>query len=233
MERVVKKKRWTADEVEEFCGWDFLIQMVSLCRKGRDKGLVAAAFLTGGRMNEVLPLQQKHFLFDQDPTHVVVKTMPLVKRYKKVRLQEKWRCDNHCRMRWNKEPTIEVQGKHNIVKYAGWETNPIKAFRTFPFPKSEPLVPFLMDWAGGLADPEARLFNLSYQRAYEITTDLGRQMGIWIPTHWFRAQRASQLAFEYGFNEHDLVEFFKWSDYMTAFHYASKGYKGLAVKMVR
>ena len=230
---MMKKKRWMADEVEEFCGWDFLSKMILLCRKPRDRILITSAFLTGGRIVEILQLQKKHILFDQDPNYVVVRTMPMVKRYKKIRSADKWKCEGHCKMRWDAEPPLEVQRTHNIVKYAGWVTIPVKAYRTFPFPKSEPLVPVLADWIERLADPKTRLIRLSYQRAYEIVTAIGKELNTWIPTHWFRAQRASQLAFEYGFNEHDLVEFFKWLDYMTAFHYASKGYKGLATKMVR
>ena len=209
-----KKPRWKAEEVAEFCGWDFLERMIQLAELNRDEILIASAFLTGGRISEVLWLQKKHFDFARSPTHVVVRTMPMVKRYKKVRKVPKWKCDGHCKMRWEESPTPELIQRHGkITEYEGWETEPRKAYRTFPFPKNEPLVPVLQSTIESLK-PEAKLFGrLSYQRAYEITTDIGKRLGTWIPTHWFRAQRASQLAFEYGFNEHDLIRFFDWKSY--------------------
>lgn len=230
-----KRPRWTADEVEEFCGWAFLRRMVDLARLRRTKLLVTTSFLTGGRINEVLMLEKGHFLFNQDPQMVVVRTMPIIKRHEKVGELKKWKCVGHCKMRWGtrqrpQAPTPAEFERHKIVEYTGWDTKLKIGYRTFPFPQSEPLVPIFKELLEGL---DGKLFRFKYPTAYDDVTKLGKELGVWIPTHWFRAQRASQLAFEYGFNEHDLVEFFKWKDYMTAFHYSSKGYKGLAAKMVR
>jgi len=228
----MKKPRWKAEEVAEFCGWEFLNRMISVARTDRDRVLIAVAFLTGGRVSEVLKLRKEHFDFVQNPTHVIVRTMPIGKRYRKIRKLPKWKCEGHCKMRWTTEPTPELISQHGeITQYEGWETRPVDAHRTFPFPKKESLVHILEEWVRGLG-PEQRLIKLKYPRAYEITTDIGKILGTWIPTHWFRAQRASQLAFEYGFNEHDLVRFFDWKDYKTAFNYARKRYKELATKMV-
>lgn len=230
-----KKPRWTASEVKEFCGWGFLQRMVELARVKRTKLLVAAAFLTGGRIKEVLMLERSHFLFDQDPVHAVVRTMPIVKRHEKIKSKKKWKCEEHCKMRWGtrktpREPRSDEFKRHNIVEYDGWETKKKIAYRTFPFPKTEPLVPVLREL---IEDIDGELFDFKYGTAYNEVTALGSQLGTWIPTHWFRAQRASQLVWDYGFSEHDLIEWFVWRDYMTAFGYARKGYKGLAARMVR
>jgi len=229
------KPRWTASEVEEFCGWDFLQRMVDLAELPRTKLSIVSDFLTGGRINEDLMLERRHFLLDQDPVHVVVRTMPIIKRYEKVKTQKKWKCEDHCKMRWGgrqrpREPTSEERKRHNIVEYNGWETKMKIAYRTFPFPKTEPLVPALCEMLDGI---DGKLFDFKYDTAYNDVVKIGRQLGTHIPTHWFRAQRASQLVWDYGFSEHDLVEWFVWRDYMTAFGYARKGYKGLAAKMVR
>lgn len=235
VKKMPKKPRWTAREVLEFCGWDFLQRMVNLAGSRRTKLLVAAAFLTGGRINEVLLLERSHFLFDQDPQMVVVRTMPIIKRHEKVGELKKWKCVGHCKMRWGtrqrpQPPSTEEFKRHKIIEYVGWDTKLKMSYRTFPFPKSEPLVPVLREL---LEKVDGKLFNFKYDTAYGKVTKLGQQLGVWIPTHWFRAQRASQLVWDYGFREHELVEWFVWRDYMTAFGYARKGYKGLAMKMVR
>ena len=230
------KPRWSAIEVEEFCGWDFLQEMMDLAKLPRTKLFIAAGFSTGGRAaKEILELGNHHFDFKLDPNMVVVRAMPVSKRYEKIRTQQKWKCDGHCKMRWggrqrSREPTLEEREKHNIVEYDGWETKLKTAYRTFPFPKTEPLVPVLQELIDGT---DGKLFDIKYDTAYDEVTAIGQQLDTWIPTHWFRAQRASQLALEYGFGEHELIEWFLWRDYMTAFTYARKGYKGLAAKMVR
>ena len=139
-------------------------------------------------------------------------------------------------MRWGtrqrpREPTSEEFKKHKIKEYMGWDTELKIGYRTFPFPKSEPLVPILKEQLEKLDDD--KLFRFKYDTTYREVTDIGRQLNTWIPTHWFRAQRASQLVWDYGFAEHDLTEWFVWRDYPTAFTYARKGYKGLAAKMMK
>jgi len=231
---MTKKPRWKAEEVKEFCGWDFLMRMVEQADSPRLKLLIAAGFSTGARINETLKLEAKHFDFNLDPNMVVVRAMPVIKRYEKIGQTTKWKCIGHCKMRWGsaqrqREPTEIERSRHNILEYQGWVTRPKEAYRTFPFPKTEPLVKTLQE----LLPANGKLFSVGYSTAYNELTNLGQSMGTWIPTHWFRAQRASQLAFEYGFSEHELIEWFLWRDYMTAFNYARKGYKGLAAKMVK
>lgn len=229
-----KKPRWTAADVKEFCGWDFLQELHAKAQTKRDKALVIAAFLTGGRISEVLQLRRDHFILDHDEEFIIVRTMPRVKGFQKIRDMTKWKCESHCKMRWEFPPTEELLTKHGkILQYTGWLTKPFKEYRTFPINRKEPLIPGLLTYLDQLPGPDARLFRIKRSRAYDITTTIGEKLNMHVPTHWFRAQRASQLAFEYGFNEHDLVEFFKWKNYQTAFHYASKGYKGLTQKMVR
>ena len=110
------KPRWNVDEVEGFCGWDFLFRMYHLADREWLKRLVVVAFLTGGRIREVLKLRAEHFDFRTDPEFVVVRAMPVGKRYVKLGLVRKWKCDGHCRRRWNREPTVEERIQHNIIE---------------------------------------------------------------------------------------------------------------------
>jgi len=107
-----------------------------------------------------------------------------------------------------------------------WNTKISKAYRTFPILRSEPLSHILSDW---IQERTKKLFRIGRIRAYQIITKIDPD--VWC--HWFRAQRASQLALEYGFSVHDLVEFFDWKTLSMAIHYSRMGWKGLAAKMVR
>lgn len=231
--RETAKPRWKAEDVVQFCGWDFLQQMVDLAWPTWVKRLVVAGFLTGGRISENFMLEKKHFNFD-NPRVVVVEAMPVMKHYEKIGRITKWKCEDHCKMRWGthnhpEEPSPDERERHNIVEYMGWKTRPKLAYRTFPFLKKEPLVPVFRELLEGV---DGKLFNIKYNTAYTKVTEIGKALDTWIPTHWFRAQRASQLAYEYGYNEHDLIKWFLWSDYDTAFRYARKGPGDLAEKML-
>lgn len=77
-----------------------------------------------------------------------------------------------------------------------------------------------------------KLLYLSRTRAYQILRDLGRRVGIHLYSHWFRAQRASQLASEYGFREHELLRWFSWKRYETAMRYSKLSWRDLDAKMM-
>lgn len=194
------KRKNVYDEVTEFIGWDYLVELVEKCENLRDQGLISSLFLTGGRVSEVLALRKKMIM--KDPPHFVIRAAPVLKRFKKI--------DHYFDDEGNKH----------------WITKAISAYRTFPFPDDEPLVPYFVEF---LETVEDNLFNIGRVRSYQIVKKLDSNLF----NHWFRAQRASQLAFEYGFDVHDLVEWFNWKDIETALHYSSKGYKSLAAKMAR
>ncbi|MCJ7732140.1 tyrosine-type recombinase/integrase, partial [Candidatus Bathyarchaeota archaeon] len=62
----------------------------------------------------------------------------------------------------------------------------------------------------------SRNLHLCRQRAYQIVTSIGDRVGIQVWNHWFRSQRASQLATEYSFDIQVLADWFKWSKLDTA-----------------
>ena len=193
-------KRRSVVDIEKFVGWPFLQHLIDKCSgimKSRDAALIAALFETGGRVSEVLQLQNEMFL--NKPNFYVVRAMPVLKRYEKL---------STCK---------DQDGKTKF------ETRTSKAYRTFPIRKNDPLLPTLIDW---VEQHPKNLFKITRQRAYQIVSSL--DPGVW--PHWFRSQRASQLAFEHGFRSEELVEFFNWKDYETALRYAHMGWEGLAKK---
>ncbi len=197
---LVKTKR-SVEEVESFCGWDYLLKLVKKCEQERNRALISALFETGGRVSEVLKLKKDNFVV-QDP-YIVVKAMPVIKRYRKI------------------EDYIDKDGRKR------WKTENKKATRTFPIHLKEPLCPLLLEYVE--KKETETLFDIGRIQVYRIIRELDEN----IFPHWFRAQRASQLALEYGFDIHDLIDFFNWKNVQIAAHYSHMGWKGLANKMKR
>lgn len=99
---------------------------------------------------------------------------------------------------------------------------------TFSIKRFEPLCPIMVDW---IKQSNSPLFSITPTRAWQIVNDLGKRLGIHIYDHWFRAQRASQLASEYDFTLHELLEWFTWKDLRTALRYARLSWRKLDRKM--
>ncbi|MFW6109687.1 MAG: tyrosine-type recombinase/integrase [archaeon] len=203
-------------DVEEFVGWDTLLDLINECenteyspspawkvdpwdyRGGlirRDQALIAALFLTGGRVSEVIGLRSHNFRLRA--REVRVHGMSVLKRYRKTGSYR----DSEGSKRYYTEPVVMTRG-------------------IFSINREEPLVPYLLTWLDSVDDylfpSPSRNPYLSRQRAYQIVTDIGERVGLKIWNHWFRSQRASQLVTEYSFDIHVLADWFKWSKLDTA-----------------
>lgn len=236
------KARSVEKDVEAFCGWDFLVKLVKVADPFL-QGLMAALFGTGGRISEVLALRKWNVDLTLHPEVVVVKQMPLIKRFEKVGKTKKWKCVDHCKKRWNRRPSPRDFRVHNIEEYAGWITRSLTDYRTFPIRVSEPLTSYFVAWYKKVRRKNALLFPITRQAAFLKVRDAGEKLNSRIPfcnirsselyDHWFRAERACQLAFDYGFDDRDLDEFFGWKERKPRMskRYASLGWIGLARKM--
>lgn len=247
------KQRSVDLDIVAFCGWDFLIDLLEACESsgfgGGDppefmQGLLSGLFGTGGRISEVLALRTwmvDPYLCDKV---VVIKQMPLLKRFEKVGDVKKWKCVGHCSRRWNRKPTPQEYKEHKIKEYTGWTTKPIMDHRTFPIRVDEPATPYFIDWwKRKVKAKEEVLFPINRSAAFVRVRNVGKRLDKDIPfcnirssliyDHWFRAERACQLAFDYGFDKDDMNEFFQWKERKPsmAVKYASLGWKGLAKKM--
>jgi hypothetical protein len=219
-------KERTIDEVEGFCGWDFLLSFVRVYDFPPFQGLVAALFETGGRVSEVLELRKDHFNMSLHPDLIVVEHMPILKRYELV-------------------DKVPDESRKRGFK---WVTRRKSDYRFFPIRKDEPLVPYLIKWIN--MAPSKKLFNFSRLDVYIMLRDAGRVLNKPIPftrhraenrplmsseifPHLLRAERASQLASEYGFDVFALRQFFGWKPRKLdmAEKYASLDWKGLARRM--
>ncbi|MHA2429113.1 MAG: tyrosine-type recombinase/integrase [Candidatus Hermodarchaeia archaeon] len=220
-------KRVSVEAIDRFCGWPFLLKIVNECKNTeyrispawtppnissekyqqfliiRDQGIIATMFETGGRVSEVLALRKNNFEITNDWIRVV--GMPVLKRHRK-----------------DKETG-------EIIKI------PTTRGR-FGIPRAEPLVPYMLRIIKMAKDylfpsPKDGNEHLSSVRAYQIVRNIGERLGIHLWDHWFRAQRASQLASQYNYRLHELMEFFNWEDVKTAKRYARLATEDLERKM--
>jgi hypothetical protein len=225
------------DYVESFCGWEPIAELLKYAGSERNEGYLLSLIKTGGRASEALNLHTENFGVDKRKKLIVVRNMKLLKRFRKSGQDPETK-------KWITEKIEAVR-------------------KPFPIPLKEPLskelIEFLKATPDGLLFPSPYKNGKSLTRfwAYklirkindELPRPLFRELGLDVPfkdgkgkvisdcihlwNHWFRSQRASQLAFEYDFKEADLMEWFGWLDYKTALHYSHLGYGKLAEKMTK
>lgn len=228
----VYRRRQVRKDVKRFVGWEALAQLIQKIegfQTTRNRCLVATGFATGGRIMEVLPLQRRHFTIDKDAGELVVQNMPLLKRYEKTgswREYVKERPDNKLARLYSWDEKKEQWGRNR------YDTKTLEEVRPdFSIPLDEPFIPLVLSRLETCRDSLAYLFpgysqsHLSYQRAYQIISELG------IYPHWLRAQRASCLVSFYRMSMEQMMEWMAWEELTTARHYARHGIRSLADKM--
>lgn len=243
-------KRWNLNDVKRFVGFEFLEAMMNSTTDIRERALLAALYLTGGRASEILKLKKGDFSpYSEDPDNFVCVEMLVAKRYKKIQREKvtKWMCDGHCKRRWDIEPTPEEREIHNIIEYQGWVTEVTPSSREFVIHRKEIFASELISYVNSLKDFNEKLFNYSYIEEYNIAVKAGKnasealkntqderlksQLPIHTPPHWFRAQRASYLGSKGGYNDRNLAEYFKWESLDMALRYSKGGLREMADKL--
>jgi len=232
------------DYSEEWVGYKPLLELVELAEKPREQAFLSALFLTGSRVSEVLSLRKSNFEVRQNEGLIIVRSMPLFKRYKKL----------------GERISMVVKGQ-TIRK---WVTQKLeKTRKPFPILLSEPLTPFLLSWIEGIPEENSLLFPSPYKEgkplsrfwAYRfirkldkaVPLELRQKLGLDKPLvieglkvkdnlhlwlHWFRSQRACCLVSEFSFQLHDLIDWFSWENVETALNYSKRGWRGLAERML-
>jgi len=227
-------RRLSVEIVEEFCGWKTLQEIVDHAGSERNRAFIVTMFKTGGRVSEVLLLRKRNFELLPAQRVIVVRDMRVLKRYRKI------------------GEYIDEEGRKR------WQTVILEEHRKpFPILVDEPLTDIMLAWIQKLPGEESLLFESPVKPGMPLTriwayrmlrklyaklpTNLksrlgfirkGREIGH-LFNHWFRAQRASQLVFEYDYGVLDLLKYFSWQKHDTAVHYAQKGWIGLAEKMLQ
>ena len=204
------ERRSVFRDIEEFCGWPTLMQLVEACETPLERAFIATLFLTGSRVSEALQLEGRHFEGVPEEGLIIVRGAPLLKRFKKI----------------SEDPD------------GSWETEAVEAYRRpFPILTAEPLAPYLMErlgqTRGGYLFPSPRRPGKPLSRfwAYKLAGRLQEATGVECWPHAFRSWRASQLVSDYDFEVLDLLDFFGWVKHDQAVGYARRGWRGLASRM--
>jgi len=218
----------------EFTGWEHYIELIEQLKFDKDKAFFATMFELGCRIREVLgkrdsetkelvspPLQRSNFLFTK-PNRLIVVDIPILKRYKKL---------DHKIIRSHKIPD-DVPASHEklwhrteegVYERKVWTTERHFHVRRIEIPLDEPLMDYMLPY---IKNSRGVLFEMSYDYYYLLCRKMD-PLGDKYPKvpehifpHWWRSQRACQLAAEYGFELHKLLNFFEWKDIETAQMYA-------------
>lgn len=248
-------KRGIYNKAPPFIGWDKILSVIDACNQvdydtyfreyciERDKALIATLFETGGRIKEVLSLRTDNFDFS-NPQYVVVRDMLLSKRFEKIasyfETVEEMPTGSTAKLF---QPKLLDSGKQVWVRKR-WKTSidtpqvkELRIRKAFPILKSEPLFQIMEQWIkrnhGTLLFPSPKTRRngsrqmtttnawLIIHRVEEIT-----KIEMW--PHWFREQRASQLAREYGFTWEQLMKWFSWETERQARKYGKTTEEDLA-----
>jgi len=207
-------------DLRKFMGWPKLMEIITYAETypltNLDDlhlfaDLIAVAFATCGRINEVLTLTRRNFKVSQ--TFIEVVNMPLSKRWKKE--DTTIEC-MRCHTMNEKFEAVCTSCGANLV-FAGkkhYKTSKVEAFRKpFRFPRSEPTTPYVLrrlrvEHAFLFQNPNTRK-PITDRCALTHLTVIGRKLriplGLW--NHRFRAERLKQVVEEYHFNKEDLKQF--------------------------
>lgn len=256
-------KRRTIEDIIDFCGWDVLNNILNACERqpydtwrirhrnrafiiARDKALMVASFLTGGRVNEVLDLKVSNFDMNSSDEYIVISNMLLEKVYTYEQLKEPIIVtpNEYVELEDREHFRLEnIMGDKVYVKRWQTKRNVAQSIRKpFPIFKSDPLVPLMIRWIGIHKEKDDYLFastdirregkSITSTRAYQIIMSVGRICGVDIFPHWFRAQRASQLFKEWNLGWEELKLWFSWRTDVMAEKYARLSVDDLAARML-
>ena len=205
------------EEVLSFCGWDYLMRLIDYCKWSFERSLLSALFETGGRVSETIETGKSCFDFNAHPDVVVMRLMPLKKR---------WRRD-------------EKTGK--TIRLKDFRTIPIRRDEPLTRHMEEWVSSCSIDPPFGVSRNKAFLVvrGIGKRLGREpipntLKKDKTRPLySSELAPHILRVERASQLAEDYGFDVFSLNQFFGWKPKRASMaeKYASMGWKGLARAM--
>jgi integrase len=182
------------------------------------RALMATIFETGARVSEVLGqptpggldgLRCRDINIGENMVNVVFN---IAKRYRKIGEAVKYKAIDGVKLRWNTEDEAKKSG-HKYKMYLGFSTKRVVDIRNVAFPTKEPLTPYIINWVKKIKEEkgdEIKLFTLHYNRFYRIIKRAGELINEDFPPHRLRAERATCLALNYNFTDHELMEWFSW-----------------------
>jgi len=227
------------DDVQHFCGWSLLLKLVGYATTKAQKRLIAFLFETGGRISEVLQLRTDmfHVVKNAKPPILIVRGMPLKKKYKKTgEFVECLKC--HF---WNPKGSRDCEKCGEDLLKDGkrrFKTKRLAKVRNeFIIMLNEPLARIVAQAIlECLREKEPYIFRNPYtdqlygrRWAYKTLRKIGQKADIYLYPHRLRSERACHLAS--SLKAESLLEWFSWENWRTAKRYAKKGATGLAKEL--
>jgi len=233
------RRRSVEREVEEFEGWAKVLERYG--RIQREQGFAvsqvyAAAFLTGGRITEVLTLKPEMFLKKQEVVQLSdgrtiardileVNKMMLEKRYKKL---ENW-VETREELPDNAKRRLFVKTEKGYSRRR-FKTERLASFRK-PFdipldevPKDSRKMHEDLVWHLSASKGQPWLFPSSIRRTHMSRSFIWKKFNLYgIFPHYLRAQRASCLITWNGLSMEQMMEWMSWEEMKTAMHYGKMG----------
>lgn len=148
----------------------------------RDKAFLAAWFLTGRRVSEILDLKEKQVSVDTSKGYPILKFEDMIVLKKKPNYKTK----NEALQHPKKSLPIHLK-------------NPVEA----------ELAEHLVSYCRTVKHPDQRLFDFTRQRAWQIVKEvLGKK---YFP-HWIRHSRVTDMVIRKHWNGETITDFMAWSD---------------------
>ncbi len=214
------------------------------------EGLISTMFLTGLRVSEVIPNESDEgFMYGLRPRYFDFSGKYYI-RVREVPILKKWYyiCDE-CGKTWQNDPRTNNGEEHDITTTRKDPESAFRTFdiskelnvltdvfvgkseeervdmrEKYERRNSEYYNNFINTMKEFVkeCDREFLFEDLSRFQAWKICREkIGSIVTLKTPPHWFRAQRACQLAVEQDADILDLLDWFQWDDESTAHHYAS------------
>ena len=233
------------DYSEEWVGYPAILELIELASQPREQAFLSALFLTGGRVSEVLALRKGMFEVRGQEHLIIVRGMRLFKRYKKLQELNLTNIRGETLRRWVTERLEKTRKPFPILMDEPPTPYLLIWIDSLPIEDS-----LLFESPYNVGKPLTRFWAYRFIRKLDeaVSPELRRKLGLDKPLivegvkvkdklhlwlHFFRSQRACCLVSEYGFELHDLLDFFSWEHIQTAMDYAKKGWRGLAEKMLQ
>jgi len=206
--------RRVLDDIKDFVGWGGIVALAETCMETpyysrpnsifedevrealrqklrvRDRALVSALFLFGGRVSEVLMARKRNIIVEDE--FILVDRLPVLKRYTRVKTEVN---------RLYSFPTPDDVGyvwdpqKVCFIKYERSTLPKVEERKLFPIPRWEPLTDILLEY---VSDVDDWLFPSNYEIKREETSGVQK----WVDEKyllkngtraWISPQRAWQI----------------------------------------
>jgi len=202
------------DYVNDFCGWNALAELNKYAKNPIQERYLLGLEKTGGRAGEVLALNMANFTIDKRKKILLVSNMKLEKRFITIKNPDGTKTRQHIEAFRKPFPiplkeSLSREFLESLLTCEG-------TLYPSTYKDHKPLTvswgyKFLRSLSDELPKTLKNQLGLNQPFRDRLTGKiLSDQIHLW--QHWARAQRASQLRIEYGFNEADLMEFFGWLD---------------------